>query len=92
VADLNGHGTFDETAYSADREAIDFDGHSTFDSVAYSWGSAADPVEEVQVYYQMRAWNLVSESYEIWLTTEEPDPTPPSGDPVVGVTFVRWEY
>jgi hypothetical protein len=43
VADLSGHGTFDEAAYSDGLEPTDFDGYATFDLSAYSGG--LEPVD-----------------------------------------------
>ena len=44
------------------------------------------------VHYRMRAWNLTTVDWEVWTSTVTPNVTPPSGNPVIGVTVVGiWE-
>ena len=43
-------------------------------------------------HYRMRAWNLTTVDWEVWTSTVTPNVTPPSGNPVIGVTVVGiWE-
>jgi hypothetical protein len=51
-------------------------------------GPSPPPIQ----YYRMRAWNLTTVDWEVWTSTGAPDVTPPSGDPVTGITVVGvWE-
>jgi hypothetical protein len=48
--------------------------------------------ETITWYYRMRAWNLVTLTFEVWVSVGSPDPSPPSGNPVIGVTVIGvWE-
>lgn len=37
-------------------------------------------------FFVQRAWNLNTLAWETWTTEDEPDPNPPSGDPISGLT------
>ncbi|RLC76833.1 MAG: hypothetical protein DRJ03_27880 [Chloroflexi bacterium] len=37
-------------------------------------------------FFVQRAWNLNTQAWETWTTEDEPDPNPPSGDPITGLT------
>lgn len=50
------------------------------------------PTPQPQHHFRMRAWNTVTLSYEIWTSIGDPDPNPPSGDPVTGVSIIgEWD-
>ena len=38
-------------------------------------------------FFVHRAWNLTLQAWETWTTEDEPDPNPPSGDPITGLTI-----
>jgi len=37
-------------------------------------------------FFFQRAWNTVWGAYETWITEAVPDPNPPSGDAITGLT------
>lgn len=37
-------------------------------------------------FYFQRAWNTIEQNYETWVSQGAPDPNPPSGDPITGLT------
>jgi len=37
-------------------------------------------------FYFQRAWNTVEGNYETWVSVGAPEPIPPSGDPITGLT------
>ena len=44
------------------------------------------PEVSLRLFFVQRAWNLNTLAWETWTTENEPDPNPPSGDPISGLT------
>lgn len=52
-----------------------------FDKIPYG-----EPTPTLRKFYYYRAWNTTLLMWETWVTVDVPDPAPPSGDPIVGLT------
>jgi len=58
---------------------------SPFDKVG-----TGDPVPTLKKFFLQRAWNTVWLAYETWTSEDAPDPNPPSGDPITGLTTAAY--
>jgi len=95
MVDVDGYFFAVNTSY-AERAPVMTDGYlypldGYYDRKYNSWtGTVFNPVDPVgpQTHYRMRAWNTITLSYEFWTSIGYPDPNPPSGDPVTGVTII----
>jgi hypothetical protein len=56
-----------------------------FDKLPYT-----EPTPALRKFYFHRAWNTVELLYETWTTEDNPDPSPPSGDPITGITIAAF--
>jgi len=45
-----------------------------------------DAVASLKRFFVHRAWNVTQQAWETWTTQDQPDPNPPSGDPISGLT------
>ena len=49
--------------------------------------SVGDAEPTLKQFFIHQAWNTVTLAWEKWTTEDEPDPNPPSGDPITGLTI-----
>lgn len=68
-------------AYDFEQPQYDFLIPQQFDKV----GSGV-PTPVLKKFYFHRAWNTVELNYETWVSQGIPQPNPPSGDPITGLT------
>lgn len=82
-------GYLSENYFSSDGKFNFIDGYYSKKSKDNP-GEIFIPLEPInlKIHYRMRAWNTVTLNYEIWTSIGYPDPNPPSGDPVIGVSII----
>lgn len=76
-----------ENAVALIRSSARTELREAYDTLSGGIGGGGSPPS-----YYMRAWNLNTADWEVWKSVGQPSTSPPSGDPVVGLSIsAHWE-